>query len=103
MPSPEHQSWRDAEPDCAWAHVSYAYALSKAGRLEEAHREVQEALCLDDNDINGQRETAIRQFEEILVWLESHGFNMQLEGMHPRRRIQELLAQQQEENDSATL
>lgn len=144
----EHQSWCDAEPDCAWAHISYAYALSKADRLEEAHREVLQALCLDDNDVNvltmagdlyaqmgkydeavrywdkayicdpsqiaclfskaemyasnGQRETAIRQFEEILVWLEAHGYNMQLEGMHPRRRIQELLAQQQEENNGGT-
>lgn len=30
----EHKNWRDAEPDCAWAHVSYSNALSRAGRLE---------------------------------------------------------------------
>lgn len=135
----EHRSWRDAEPDCAWAHVSYADALSRAGRLEEAYGEILEALRLDENDINvltmagdlcaqlgkyeeavrhwdkayacdpsqiaclfskaemyasiGRTEAAVRQFEEILVWLEAHGYNMQLEGVHPRRRIQELLAQ----------
>ena len=135
----EHRNWRDAEPDCAWAHVSYADALSRAGCLEEAYREIMEALRLDDNDINvltmagdlyaqmgkydeavqhwdkayacdptqiaclfskaemyasiGQTEAAIRQFEEILAWLEAHGYNMQLEGAHPRRRIQELLAE----------
>lgn len=47
----------------------------------------------------GRTGEAIRQFEEILAWLEGHGYNTQLEGIHPRRRIQELLAQQQEESD----
>ena len=130
---------REAEPDCAWAHVSYADALLRAGSLEEAYGEILEALRLDENDINvltmagdlcaqlgkyeeavrhwdkayacdpsqiaclfskaemyasiGRTEAAVRQFEEILAWLETHGYNMQLEGVHPRRRIQELLAQ----------
>lgn len=143
----EHRSWREAEPNCAWAHVSYADALSRSGRLEEAYGEILEALRLDDNDINvltmagdlcaqlgkyeeavrhwdkayacdpsqiaclfskaemyastGRTGEAIRQFEEILAWLEAHGYNMQLEGVHPRRRIQELLARQQEEGDGA--
>ncbi len=132
----EQKEWRDAEPDCAWAHVSYAYALSRAGRLEEACAETMEALRLDGEDINaltlagdlcartgqydqalsywdrayardssqisclfskaelyaslGQTQEAIGQFEEILAWLEGHGYNMELEGAHPRRRIQEL-------------
>lgn len=136
----EQRSWRDAEPDCAWAHVSLAYALSKAGQLEEACSEAMEALRLDGDDINalnmagdlyartgryeeavscwdrayandssqisclfskaelyastGRTEAAIQQFEEILAWLESHGYNMELEGAHPRRRIQELRGRQ---------
>lgn len=38
----------------------------------------------------GRTEDAIGQYEEILAWLEAHGYNMELEGAHPRRRIQEL-------------
>lgn len=134
----EQKSWRDAEPDCAWAHVSCAYALSRAGRLEEACAEIREALRLDAEDMNvltmagdlyaqtgqqekalscwdrayahdssqisclfskaellasvGQTEEAIGQFQEILFWLESRGYNMELEGRHPRGRIRELQA-----------
>lgn len=135
----EHRSWCDAEPECAWAHVSYAYALSRAGRLEEAYAEVAEALYLAPDDGNvqtmagdlcaqtgrydealshwdrafvcepssisclfskaelfasvGQPDKAIAQFEEILVWLREHGFNMEVESAHPRQRIEELRAQ----------
>lgn len=134
----EHRSWRDAEPDCAWARVSYAYALLRAGSLEEAYAEITEALNLAPDDGNvqtmagdlcaqtgrydeavwhwdrafecepssisclfskaemfasiGQADKAIAQFEGILVWLKEHGFNMELEGAHPRRRIKELEA-----------
>ena len=38
----------------------------------------------------GRTEEAIGQYEEILAWLEGQGYNMELEGAHPRRRIQEL-------------
>lgn len=131
----EHRKWCDEEPDTAWARVSYAYALQRAGRLEEAWKELEIALGLDAEDMNvltaagdlaamlgrydeaivfwdripadstsishlfskaemfagiGEKEKAIRQFEEILVWLEEHGYNMELEGVHPRRRIAEL-------------
>ena len=39
---------------------------------------------------NGEKERAIGQYEEILNWLEEHGYNMELEGVYPRRRIAEL-------------
>lgn len=48
----EHQYWCEMEPNCAWAHVSYAYALQNAGRLEDAEVETQKALELDADDIN---------------------------------------------------
>ncbi|MDE7183163.1 MAG: helix-turn-helix domain-containing protein [Lachnospiraceae bacterium] len=135
----EHKRWRDAEPNCAWAHVAYSYALSKAGHLEAAYAEAMEAFRLDANDCNvltnagdlcskmgkyedailywdksytcdssqisclfskaemfasiGRTEEAIKQFEEILIWLNDHGYNMELEGAHPRRRICELREQ----------
>lgn len=131
----EHRKWCDAEPDIAWAHVSYSYALDRAGRLDEAWKELEVALRLDPEDMNvltaagdlcaklgryeeaivywdrvskdstsishlfskaemlakiGKKERAILQYEEILEWLEEHGYNMELEGGYPRRRIEEL-------------
>jgi len=50
----EHKKWRDTEPDCAWAHVSYSYALECAGDLKEALEEIELALKLDANDCNAQ-------------------------------------------------
>lgn len=38
----------------------------------------------------GEKEKAIKQFEDILVWLEEHGYNMELESVYPRHRIEEL-------------
>lgn len=38
----------------------------------------------------GEREKAIRQYEEILKWLEAGGYNMEVEGRYPRCRIKEL-------------
>lgn len=131
----EHRKWCDEEPDMAWAHVSYSYALDRAGRLDEAWQELEIALRLEPEDMNvltaagdlcaklgryddaivywdsvskdstsishlfskaemlakiGKKENAIRQYEEILEWLEEHGYNMELEGAYPRRRIEEL-------------
>ena len=132
----EKKAWRDAEPDCAWAYVSYAYALELAGQLEEAWNQIETALRLAPEDVNvqtsagdlcaklrkpeeairhwtaaynadpgcisclfskaemfasmGENEKAIHQYEQILLWLESHGYNMELEGEHPRHRIQQL-------------
>lgn len=135
----EHRRWRDREPDCAWAHVAYSYALDCAGRLEEAWAEAKEALKLDTEDCNvqtlagdlcgklgrcdeaiehwakayeldpacisclfskaemfaqnGQKEKAVAQFEEILRWLEENGYNMELEGEYPRKRIAEIMGE----------
>ena len=41
----------------------------------------------------GEKEKAVEQYEEILIWLEEHGYNMELEGVYPRRRIAELKEQ----------
>ena len=38
----------------------------------------------------GEKKMAIKQYEEILIWLEEHGYNMELESVYPRRRIAEL-------------
>jgi len=50
----EHKAWRDAEPECAWALVSYSHALERAGRLDEAWTELERALLLDPDDVNVQ-------------------------------------------------
>lgn len=131
----EHRGWVVEEPDVAWAHVSYSYALEKAGCLDEAMEELKIALRLEPKDMNvltamgdlcaklgkyedaimywdriskdstsishlfskaemlanmGENEKAIKQYEEILVWLQEHGYNMELEGIQPRCRIEEL-------------
>lgn len=132
----EHRKWVDEESDCAWAYVSYSYALERAGRMDEAWEALREALRLEPEDFNvrtaagdmcaqkgqydeaivhwdkayelnplsisclfskaemfasiGENDKAIAQFEEILVWLEEHGYNMDEEGKHPRRRIEQL-------------
>lgn len=132
----EQRKWCDSEPDCAWAHVAYAYALQKANRLEQACIEIEKAqaihaedvgvqamagdilakagryeeafLCwdkayeLDPSDIAclfskaetlagiGETEQAIAEFENILRWLEKHEYNLDIEGVYPRRRIEEL-------------
>ena len=38
----------------------------------------------------GENEKAIKQYEEILEWLKVHGYNLELDGMYPRSRIEEL-------------
>lgn len=131
----EHRRWTMEEPDIAWAHVSYSYALEKAGQLGDAMKELEIAFTLDPEDMNvltamgdlcaklgkyedaimywdriskdstsishlfskaemlanmGERERAIKQYEDILVWLKEHGYNMELEGTYPRCRIEEL-------------
>ena len=132
----EYRKWCDAEPNCAWAYVSYAHALDRSGKLEQACEAIQKALQIDENDANvqtgagdllakagqqvaaiahwdkafaldptcisclfskaemfasiGEYHKAIEEFENILLWLENNGYNMKLEGIHPRRRIEQL-------------
>lgn len=131
----EQRKWCEKEPDTAWAHVSYSYALERAEQFDEAWQELEIALWLAPEDMNvltaagdlcaklgryeeaitywdriskdsnsishlfskaemlasiGEKEKSIRQYEEILVWLEEHGYNMELEGVYPRQRIEEL-------------
>lgn len=131
----EHRRWTMEEPDIAWAHISYSYALEKAGQLDDAMKELEIAFTLDPEDMNvltamgdlcaklgkyedaimywdriskdstsishlfskaemlaniGEKERAIQQYEEILVWLKEHGYNMELEGTYPRCRIEDL-------------
>lgn len=42
----------------------------------------------------GRANDAIAQFRRILRWLEENGYNLAIEGEHPRKRIQELLSEQ---------
>lgn len=131
----EQRKWCEKEPDTAWAHVSYSYALDRAGRLEQAWQELEFALRLAPKDVYvltaagdlcaklgrhdeaiaywdsvpkdsssishlfakvellagiGKKEGAIKQYEEIMEWLEVHGYNMELEGVYSCRRIEEL-------------
>ena len=46
------RKWCTEEPDCAWAHVSCAYALDKADQLNEACEEIEKALLLSEQDVN---------------------------------------------------
>lgn len=41
----------------------------------------------------GEGEKAIAQFEKILAWLEERGYDMQLESVHPLRRIAQIREQ----------
>ncbi|MDE7311881.1 MAG: helix-turn-helix domain-containing protein [Eubacterium sp.] len=78
---------------------------SKMGKYEEAIFYWDKSYACDSSQISclfskaemfastGQTEEAIRQFEEILIWLNTHGYNMELEGAHPRQRICELREQ----------
>lgn len=132
----EYRMWCEAEPDCAWAYVSYAHALDRSGKLEQACEMIKKALDINEQDLNvqtmagdlfakagqseaaiahwdkafaldpscisclfskaemfasiGENEKAIAEYENILVWLEDNGYNMKLEGVYPRRRIEEL-------------
>ncbi len=132
----ECRAWCETEPDSAWAYVSYAYALEKSGKLEQACEAIIKALNIDKNDVNvqtmagdlfekagqheaaishwdkafaldsscisclfskaemfaatGENSKAIAEYENILVWLEQSGYNMKIEGIHPRRRIEQL-------------
>ena len=131
----EQCKWREEEPDSAWAHVAYAYALERSGRMDEAWEELEIALGIDSEDMNvltatgdlcakrghyeeaigywdripkdsasishlfskaemladiGKKESAIRQYEEILAWLEEHGYNMELESGYLLCRLEEL-------------
>lgn len=132
----EQRKWCDIEPDSAWAHIAYSYALEKADRLEDALEEIEIALKINPNDMNvltsagdmcvklgrydeavgywdripkdstsishlfskaemyasiGENENAINQYEEILEWLKERGYNIELEGEYPRKRIKELI------------
>ena len=75
---------------------------AKLGRYEEAIAYWDKSYEVDTTQISclfskaemfasiGEKEKAIKQYEEILEWLEDHGYNMELEGAYPRKRIEEL-------------
>lgn len=132
----EHRKWCEKEPECAWAHVSYSYALDRNGNLDEAWTQMKIAIELDGGDANvrtlagdlcaklgyyeeavihwdkafeleptsisclfskaemyaviGENDKEIAQYKEILGWLEGQGYNMDIEGQYPRKRIEEL-------------
>ena len=76
---------------------------AKLGYYEEAVQHWDKAFELDSTSISclfskaemyvtiGENEKAIAQYKDILEWLEEHGYNMDIEGRYPRRRIDELL------------
>lgn len=76
---------------------------AKLGYYEEAVQHWDKAFKLDSTSISclfskaemyvtiGENKKAIAQYEDILDWLEKHGYNMDIEGRYPRRRIDELL------------
>ena len=132
----ESKQWCEEEPNARWAHVYHSQALEGAGRLEEAWKEIEIALTVQDEELGaewvsedagdlcaklgryeeaisywdkiskdstsishlfskaelyasmGEKEKAIKQFEEILAWLEEHGYNMELESVYPMQRIE---------------
>lgn len=75
---------------------------AKLGRYEEAIAYWDKSYEADTTQVSclfskaemfasiGETEKAIKQYEEILQWLEAHGYNMDLEGMYPRNRIEQL-------------
>lgn len=75
----EHRAWCEAEPDCAWAYVSYAYALERSGESEQACKAIMKALNIQENDVNvqtmagdlfakiGQHETAIAHWDKAFT------------------------------------
>ncbi len=102
----------------AWKQVEIAFGIdendnavlseagdicAKQGRYEEAIS-YWDRIKMSKDDLNishfyskaeayvslGEKEKAIKQFEEILVWLEEHGFNMELESVYPLQRIEEI-------------
>ena len=48
------QEWCRREPDCCWAHVSYAHALNLSGNRESALEEAMTAVRLNPDDLNAQ-------------------------------------------------
>ena len=131
----EQRAWVEREPDTAWAHAAYSYALKKSGHLNEAWHELEHALRISPEDINvltaagdlcaelgrpneafmywdkipkettsishlfskaqllattGETTKAIAQYEEILIWLADHGYDLELEGTYPRFQIEQL-------------
>jgi len=77
----DYKKWTEEEPENVTAISAYAWALQRMGRKAEA-------LAL-----LGENAKAIKQFEEILVWFEEHGYDAEIEGKHPRKRIAELSSQ----------
>ena len=106
------EAWKEAEaalklaPEDGNVNTLAGDLCAKLGRYDEAilhwdkayKAEPTSILCLFSKAEMfasiGQPDKAIEQFEDILVWLEEHGYNMDLEGVYPRRRIKELRSQQ---------
>lgn len=75
----EHRKWCEAEPDNAWAYVSYAHALDRSGKLEQACEMINKALDINDQDLNvqtmagdlfakaGQNEAAIAHWDKAFA------------------------------------
>ncbi len=91
----------DDEFEDAWVFNAAGDLCAKLGRYEEAIS-YWDKISKDSTSIShlfskaemyaamGEKDKAIKQFEEILVWLEEHGYNMELESVYPLQRIEQI-------------
>lgn len=102
------EAWQETEialslaPEDGNVHTMAGDLCAGLGRYEEAISHWDKAYAAEPSCISclfskaemfasiGQKDRAISQYEEILAWLESHGYNMDLEGVYPRQRIREI-------------
>ena len=91
----------DEELGEEWVFESAGDLCAKLGRYEEAisywDKIPKDSTCISHLYSKaemyasmGEKEKAIKQFEEILVWLEEHGYNMELESVYPLQRIEQI-------------
>ncbi len=92
----------EIEPDDMDALTCAGDICRKLMRYDEAIRFWDRAYEADCSSIScwfskaeayaeiGEGEKAIRQYEQILAWLEEKGYDMRLEGAYPMKRIEEL-------------
>lgn len=97
----------ELDPDDLNAQTMAGDICGKLGMLEQACAHWDRAYEIDPTQISclfskaealaaaGKKSGAADQYRQILRWLEDNGYNMTLEGEYPRRRIREILAEDQ--------
>ena len=80
--------------DLCWGFGRYEEAISYYDRISKDSESISHLFSKAEVlALMGEKEKAIQQFEQILVWLEEKGYNLEVEGQHPRERIADLSAQ----------